>query len=256
MGAGRRLIGVCAAVCVLGAAGATTAQAGPPPARNVIPPAVTGIPVQGLTVGHFRGVWILGGDNVYSQRWLRCGLGGDNCVDTGVTTPNYTVGSQDVNSTLRVRVTVTTDSGWGTSTSATSPQSAPVPPPDRRETIVLTTSLSGAEQSETTPGDPDGTGFARLEFRPDAYEVCYNVSFANINANPAMLGHIHKAPRGQTQVAFPMQMESVGGTSPVTGCRPLDPLDMANVLGNPSGWYVQFHNLEYPEGVIRGQLGD
>lgn len=128
-------------------------------------------------------------------------------------------------------------------------------PPDKSRSVTLTTTLSGAEQSETTPGDPDGTGFATLTFYPDAYQLCYRISFANINANPAMLGHIHKAPRGQTQFAFPVQFEHIG-MSPASGCDALDPINMADVLANPRNWYVQFHNLEYPEGVIRGQLGD
>jgi hypothetical protein len=138
----------------------------------------------------------------------------------------------------------------------TTSQEVTILPPDKSRSVVLTTPLSGAEQSETTPGDPDGTGFARLTFYPDAHQVCYDVSFANINAVPGLLGHIHKAPRGQTQLAFPMQIEHVGAMSPASGCDPLDPINMADVLANPRGWYVQFHNTEYPEGVIRGQLGD
>jgi hypothetical protein len=129
-------------------------------------------------------------------------------------------------------------------------------PPDKSRSVTLTTPLSGAEQSETTPGDPDGTGFATLTFYPDAYQLCYTISFANINASPAMLGHIHKAPRGQVQFAFPVQFEHASSMSPASGCRPIDPLNLGDVLANPSNWYVQFHNAEYPEGVIRGQLGD
>jgi hypothetical protein len=129
-------------------------------------------------------------------------------------------------------------------------------PAGNRNATTLTTPLSGAEQSETTPGDPNGTGFATLTFYPNEHQVCYSVSFAGINAAPGLLGHIHKAPRGQTQLAFPMQIEHVGAMSPASGCDPLDPVNMGDVLANPRGWYVQFHNTEFPEGVIRGQLGD
>jgi hypothetical protein len=254
---GKRLAFAVAMTCVLGAGAATTAQAGPPPPLNVIPPAVTGAPIQGQSVGHFRGFWTLGGDIIYTQDWLRCDAAGGNCVLTGVTTPQYRVGAADVGRTLKVRVHAHGDNGNGVTRSATSPQSAPaVPGPDKARAVVMTTPLSGAEQSETTPGDPDGTGFATLTFYPDAHEVCYNVSFANINAAPGLLGHLHKAPRGQTQVAFPMQIEHVGAMSPASGCDVLDPIHMGDILANPRGWYVQFHNTEFPEGVIRGQLGD
>jgi hypothetical protein len=126
MRVGKRLAGAVAAACVLGAGVGTAAQAGPPPARNVVPPAVTGATVQGQTLGSFRGYWTLGGDNVYSQEWLRCNNTGGSCVSTGVTTTSYLLGAADVGHAMRVVVTVTTDSGWGTSTSATSPPSAPV----------------------------------------------------------------------------------------------------------------------------------
>jgi hypothetical protein len=123
-----RLAGAVAATCALGAGVGTAAQAGPPPALNVVPPAVTGAPVQGQTLGHFRGFWTLGGDNVYTQRWLRCDATGGACVGTGVTTAGYLLGAADVGRTIRVVVTATTDSGNGVSTSATSPPTTPVLP--------------------------------------------------------------------------------------------------------------------------------
>jgi hypothetical protein len=127
MRAGRSLTGAVAMTCVLGAA-AGTAQAGPPPPLNVVPPAVIGLPAQGQTLSHFRGFWTMGGDKVYSQEWVRCDALGGNCHSTGVYTATYRVGSADVGSTIRVRVTATSDNGWGVSRTATSPQTTPVVP--------------------------------------------------------------------------------------------------------------------------------
>ena len=138
----------------------------------------------------------------------------------------------------------------------TTSQTITILPPDKSRSVVLSTPLSGAEQSETIPGDPDGTGFATITFYPDAAQMCYQVTFANINAFPTIVGHIHKAPRGQYQFAPVVQMEDDNGMSPATGCRPMDPIQMGDVLANPIQYYVQFHNTEFPEGVIRGQLGD
>jgi hypothetical protein len=126
MRVGKRLAGAVAATCVLGAGAGTTAQAGPPPAINVVPPVITGAPVEGQTLGHFRGFWTLGGDNVYSQHWLRCNATGGACVGTGVTTPNYLLREADVGHAMRIVVTVTTDSGYGVDTDATSQPTAPV----------------------------------------------------------------------------------------------------------------------------------
>jgi len=127
MRAGRTLTSAVAMTCVLGA-GAGTAQAGPPPPLNVVPPAVIGAPVEGQTLSHFRGFWTMGGDKVYSQEWLRCNATGANCVSTGVFTETYRLGAADVLSTIRVRVTATSDNGWGVSRSATSAQTTPVLP--------------------------------------------------------------------------------------------------------------------------------
>lgn len=128
-------------------------------------------------------------------------------------------------------------------------------PPDKSRSVVLETPISGAEQAETSAADPDGTGHAAVTLYPDAAQACYVVSFANINATPAIAGHIHKAPRGQSNVAPLVSMEHAG-PSPATGCRPLDPVTMDDLIANPTAYYVQLHNTDFPGGVMRGQLGD
>jgi CHRD domain/PKD domain len=142
-----------------------------------------------------------------------------------------------------------------TSTWQSTSHTVTVLPPDKGRSVTLSTPISGAEQSETSPGDPDGTGHATFTFYPDAHQVCYTISFANINASPALAGHLHKAPRGQANVVPGADMEHVGA-SPATGCRPMDPVMLNDVITNPSGWYFQWHNTDYPQGVVRGQLGD
>lgn len=139
---------------------------------------------------------------------------------------------------------------------ASTSQTITILPPDKSRKVRLTTGISGAEQSETSPGDPDGTGFATLDFYPDAAQLCYVISFANINATPALLGHLHKAPRGQTQFAPSVQFEHPSSLSPASGCRYMDPLTIGDILAHPTQFYVQMHNTEYPSGVLRGQLGD
>jgi CHRD domain-containing protein/PKD domain-containing protein len=138
----------------------------------------------------------------------------------------------------------------------TTSQTIRILPPDKTRSVTLTTPMSGAEQSETFAADPDATGFATMTFYPDAAQVCYNVSFANINTSPALLGHIHKSPRGQSLLAPEMQWDWTSSSSPSSGCERMSPLTIQDIIANPTSYYVQLHNLEYPSGVMRGQLGD
>jgi hypothetical protein len=123
----RRTVGVLAIAGAL-AAGATTAQAGPPPAINVVPPAITGVPLTGQTLTAYNGFWTRGGGNyIYSYSWQRCDLTGANCVATGGTAQTYVVQSADVGHTLRVRVGALGDNGNASTWSyATSAPTAPV----------------------------------------------------------------------------------------------------------------------------------
>ena len=114
---------VLALAAVMGTFFAATAQAGPPPAINVVPPAITGTPLSGSTLTAQPGVWTRGGGNyVYSFQWLRCDLAGANCVSTGGTAQTYVVQRADVGHTIRVRVGALGDNGnaccWSYATSA------------------------------------------------------------------------------------------------------------------------------------------
>lgn len=257
MRAGGRLFCAIAATCALAAGGATTAQAGPPPPINLVPPVVTGVAVTGETLGRTTGTWTMGGTPyIFTQEWLRCNNTGGACVSTGETAANYYVTGADVGHTIRVAVTNTADNGNNSPRTATSPPTTPVPPPDLSRRVTLSTGLSGAEQSETHPGDPDGTGFVTFTLYPQRGRICYTLSYANINTTVGYLAHIHKAPRGQTQLVPSFDFSRVQPTSPNSACGNADPLTLGDIVNNPTAFYVQLHNMDYPEGVIRGQLGD
>jgi hypothetical protein len=122
--------------------------------------------------------------------------------------------------------------------------------------VTRSTSLSGAEQSETTPGDPNGTGSITVNTRPDISQVCFTITMSGIGLG-AIAGHIHKAPRGKTNFVPAVDLfENVPGRSTISQCRFTDPVTLRELRTIPSAYYVQVHNLEYPEGAIRGQLGD
>ena len=94
------------------AAGADTATSVPSSSVAVDPPATagtpaaTGTPVDGQTLTAEPGTWTGTGPIDFTYQWQRCDTAGANCVDiAGATDPTYTLGTDDLGSTVRVVVT-------------------------------------------------------------------------------------------------------------------------------------------------------
>jgi len=96
------------------------------------------------------------------------------------------------------------------------------------------------------PGDPDGTGLATLQFDDLANSVTWDIIANNIDL-PLTGAHIHQAPSG---AAGPVRVDF---SAQLSGGPVVDP-DIAGILANPAGWYVNLHNSFFPAGAIRGQL--
>ena len=113
----------------------------------------------------------------------------------------------------------------------------------------LSTTLTGAAEVPG-PGDPDGSGTARITVNVGQAEVCFNLSVSGID--PATAAHIHVGAAG---VAGPVV---VGITPPAngssSGCVAADRELVKNILKNPSDYYVNVHNPAFPMGAVRGQL--
>ena len=121
-------------------------------------------------------------------------------------------------------------------------------------TFTRTTSLSGAEQSETSAGDPDGTGSATITAYPLKAQVCFGISHSNIE--PTQAGHIHFGDRGANGPPVVNLYSSAGTNGGISGCTQADPATIQGLMDNPRGYYIQLHNFGYLLGVVRGQLGD
>src|SRR5262245_20886123 len=115
-------------------------------------------------------------------------------------------------------------------------------------TIVnFTVPLSGANEVPAGSGDPDGSGTAMLTFDSVALTVSWSITTNNIQL-PIFLDHIHQGAAGVNgPVVIDFSAQLVGG--PI-----VDP-DVANVLANPAGFYVNVHTNQFSAGAIRGQLG-
>lgn len=115
----------------------------------------------------------------------------------------------------------------------------------------LATTMSGAEEVPG-PGDPDGTGFAVISLNQGQAQVCFELTVSNIA--PATAAHIHVGPAGVAgPVVVPLSPPTSGSSS---GCLSADPDLIKDIRKNPSNYYVNVHNAEYPAGAVRGQLGD
>jgi len=114
---------------------------------------------------------------------------------------------------------------------------------------VFTTTLSGAEEVPNA-GDPDGSGFAVVVAVPEAGLVCYAVVVFGIA--PATAAHIHEARAGVAgPVVVPLDAPSRGASG---GCI-ANAEEAADIAADPSDYYVNVHNPEFPGGALRGQLG-
>lgn len=116
--------------------------------------------------------------------------------------------------------------------------------------VTLATVMNGANE-EPDPGDPDGSGFAIVRIDAEHNTIRYSLLARNIA--PPTAAHIH---RGAPDVAGPVVVNFnptfVNGAA--SGSVVAGEAIIAEILGNPSGFYVNVHNAEFPAGAIRGQL--
>ncbi len=81
------------------------------PPVNTAPPTISGSAQTGQTLSATRGSWTENPTS-YAYQWLSCDSAGANCSPiSGATAQTYTVGSPDLNKTLRVSVTASNSTG-------------------------------------------------------------------------------------------------------------------------------------------------
>lgn len=113
--------------------------------------------------------------------------------------------------------------------------------------------LTGAKEVPG-PGDPNGTGRARIRLYPAKGKVCFRVSWNGIrNPNAA---HIHKGgPNVAGDVVILLFEGVVRDQDYKRGCvTGVAKALIRRIRRNPGRWYVNVHNKPYPGGAIRGQL--
>jgi hypothetical protein len=102
------------------------------------------------------------------------------------------------------------------------------------------------------PGDNDGTGEAQLETKIAKSKLCYLVEFEDIGT--ATAAHVHKGAKGDDgKIVIPLFEEQTD--SPAEDCIKVEKdRKLKKLVKDPSGFYVNVHTEEFPDGAIRGQL--
>lgn len=119
----------------------------------------------------------------------------------------------------------------------------------------FSTPLTGAEEAPA-PGDPDATGQADLTFNQGQGEVCFDISWADVDGE-VFAGHIHIGPPGDAgPIVVTLFTGSFAGTDAVSGCvEDVDPELIKAIRQDPSAYYVNVHSRPaFTGGAIRGQL--
>lgn len=115
----------------------------------------------------------------------------------------------------------------------------------------FSTSLNGAEEAPG-PGDPDGSGWARITVNPGLGRVCYWLEVDGVA--PIAASHIHVGDAGSPgPVVIPLNPPTAGSSS---GCADVSRELAKALIQDPTHYYVNVHNADYPGGALRGQLGD
>ena len=123
----------------------------------------------------------------------------------------------------------------------------PPPPP-----VELFAELNGANEVPG-PGDPDGTGFASVALFLESDELCAFLQVENIAT--ATMAHIHSGAAGVAG-GIVVTLPTPGADGFGEGCLPVDSAVLDAIAADPSAYYVNVHNDEFPDGAIRGQLSD
>jgi hypothetical protein len=99
-------------------------------------------------------------------------------------------------------------------------------------------------------GDRDGSGSVKLTVDPAGKQICYDFDLSGL-ATPLM-AHIHRAP--PSRVGPSVVTLFTGPGVDLDNCVMWREDALAEIVSDPSIFYVNLSTTEYPDGALRGQL--
>jgi hypothetical protein len=118
---------------------------------------------------------------------------------------------------------------------------------------VLRATLTAA--AVPTGGDPAGSGEAYVVVDTASGRVCTVVVVRGVAA--IIAAHIHKGAAGVIgphAIDLNTPIDYGTGTAVSVTCTTESPALVADLVANPSGYYVNVHSAGRPLGALRGQL--
>ena len=125
--------------------------------------------------------------------------------------------------------------------------------PASAATAVLRTTLTAADVP--TGGDPAGSGEAYVVVDTTTGRVCTVVISRRVAQ--VIAAHIHKGATGVIgphAIDLNTPIDYGTGTAYSLTCTTESPALVADLIANPSGYYVNVHSAGRPLGATRGQL--
>ena len=127
--------------------------------------------------------------------------------------------------------------------------------PAHGEGRPLATTLTGAAEVPG-PGDPNASGTAFITLNQGQGEVCFDLSWAEIDGT-VTAAHIHV---GAATVAGPVVVTlftgvALSGTDSASDCVAGVSEELIKAIRqDPASYYVNIHSDVFPAGAVRGQL--
>ena len=125
--------------------------------------------------------------------------------------------------------------------------------PATSEVEAYRVQLTGQAEVASLPGwsgDSDGSGLVELTVDPAGKRICYDFKTSGL-ATPLM-AHIHRARAQEIGPSVVTLFTGSGGD--LDDCLLWTEKRLAEIVDDPSNFYVNFYTTEFPDGALRGQL--